>query len=357
MLAERHALLGFSDALDKTTFAGGDVGGLSALTLGGAAGRGGNARALVDNQGSTPARTYDLKLDEGRRGEPRVRVTGTTRLTRPDGSAYTRQEFRRRGARRAARRQPARLLRGPEPSGPPLRRDGRQLGEGLPVPERVPRRAGRRGASTNLTFEGTSACRRTAARSTPAWRARSLGDGRTPGRRRGPPTGSSAGSATAAATGSSAGQLGYRPTPAWRISELLVVGGDDQLLVLERGFVASVGSTGPHLPGVPGRRRRRRRRRRQLAADGVKLVAKRLLVDLGDCPPSGATGRVGSAQANPLLDNVEAMALGDRLRGGRRELYLLSDDNFSSRPGDPSLPPRGDAAGRAAAGGARQLRS
>jgi len=32
-------------------------------------------------------------------------------------------------------------------------------------------------------------------------------------------------------------------------------------------------------------------------------------------------------QPNPLLDNVEALALGEHLPGGRRQLYLMSDDN------------------------------
>ena len=52
-------LLAFSDALNKTTFDGFGVGGLSALALRG----GGHARALVDNQGATAARFYDLDLD------------------------------------------------------------------------------------------------------------------------------------------------------------------------------------------------------------------------------------------------------------------------------------------------------
>ncbi len=51
------SLLGFSDALDKTTFQGTSVGGLSALSL-----THGGAKALVDNQGTTQARYYDLAL-------------------------------------------------------------------------------------------------------------------------------------------------------------------------------------------------------------------------------------------------------------------------------------------------------
>ncbi len=59
--------------------------------------------------------------------------------------------------------------------------------------------------------------------------------------------------------------------------------------------------------------------------DPRAFIGKQLLVDVVTCPPSGATAK--QPQPNPLLDNIEAMALGDDLRGDRRELYLLSDDN------------------------------
>jgi hypothetical protein len=76
-------LLGFSDALDKTTFQGTSVGGLSALSL-----TDHGAKALVDNQGTTQARYYDLAL---RNGVPQV--TGVTPLTQPDGTPFTGQDF------------------------------------------------------------------------------------------------------------------------------------------------------------------------------------------------------------------------------------------------------------------------
>jgi hypothetical protein len=41
--------------------------------------------------------------------------------------------------------------------------------------------------------------------------------------------------------------------------------------------------------------------------------------------PSGAVAK--QPQPNPLLDNVEALALGEHLPGGQRQLYLMSDDN------------------------------
>ena len=81
-------MLGFSDALDKTTFAGTQVAGLSALTLTGPS----RALALVDNIGTTPARLYDLHLSTGRRGVDAA-VRGVTVLTRPDGTPYTGADF------------------------------------------------------------------------------------------------------------------------------------------------------------------------------------------------------------------------------------------------------------------------
>jgi hypothetical protein len=55
------------------------------------------------------------------------------------------------------------------------------------------------------------------------------------------------------------------------------------------------------------------------------FLKKKLLFDLVNCPPSGAVAK--QPQPNPLLDNVEGLALGGWLPGGRRQLYLLSDDN------------------------------
>ena len=80
-------LVAFSDALDKTTFGGFDVGGLSSLALTG----GDRARALVDNQAATPARFYDLDLEA--HGDLAPTVRAVTTLERPDGTPYTGQDF------------------------------------------------------------------------------------------------------------------------------------------------------------------------------------------------------------------------------------------------------------------------
>jgi hypothetical protein len=102
---------------------------------------------------------------------------------------------------------------------------------------------------------------------------------------------------------------------------------EDDLLVLERGFQSGVGNTvrvyrvslagAEDVSDEPS-----------LAAPGLEPVEKELLVDLADCPASGAT--TPGTQPNPLLDNYEGLALGPRLPGGRRALLLQSDDNFSA---------------------------
>jgi hypothetical protein len=115
-------LLSFSDALDKKAFEGTSVGGLSGLAL---TGRG--AKALVDNQGTTPARIYDLSLDDGH-----PQVTGITPLSRPDGTAFTGQDFDGEGL--VALKDGSVLASSEtEPAIRRFTRSGRQL-EQLPVP-------------------------------------------------------------------------------------------------------------------------------------------------------------------------------------------------------------------------------
>jgi hypothetical protein len=299
-------LVSFSDALDKTTFDGADVGGLSALALTAKD----RARALVDNQGTTPARLYDLTLRD-----PKVR--GVTKLTRPDGTAYTGEDFDGEGL--VALPDGSVLASSEtEPSIRHFAKDGRELAS-LPVPDRF-RVAPAGEATKNLALEGLGL--------SPdgddlyaGMEGPLSGDGTTPD-----------GAALLRLlhykrTGDGfalAGQLGYRADLGLGISEVQVVD-HDQLLVLERGFVAGVGNTvrvyqaflagADDVSDVAS-----------LAAPGVALLHKRLLVDLGKCPPAGAT--TPGTQANPLLDNVEGMAIGGTRKDGRRTLLLISDDNF-----------------------------
>ena len=80
--------------------------------------------------------------------------------------------------------------------------------------------------------------------------------------------------------------------------------------------------------GGPARPRRHDRRRPLTSAPAVTFVPKAPLVDVGRCPAAGATNP--GTQADPLLDNLEEMAIGHGAGGGRRELFLISDDNFGA---------------------------
>jgi hypothetical protein len=104
---------------------------------------------------------------------------------------------------------------------------------------------------------------------------------------------------------------------------------EKKLLVMERGFVAGEGNTvrvftvklqgAEDVSGVES-----------LATSDVEPVQKQLLFDLAACPDAGATVAPGAIQPNALLDNFEAMAFGPDLPGNRRSLVLVSDDNGGS---------------------------
>ncbi|MFI6781537.1 esterase-like activity of phytase family protein [Micromonospora sp. NPDC050276] len=313
------SLLGFSDALDKTTFAGTPVAGLSALAFA----RPGRALALVDNIGTTPARVYELGLKTDRRGVD-VGVRDVAVLSRPDGTPYTGGDFDGEGL--VAERGGATVLASSERE-PSIRRfrlsDGREIAS-LPVPDRFQvTPAGE--AAVNQTFEALAA--------TPDHRVLYAGmegplaaDGRDAearGRHRILRyDGREGGAYTPSA------QYAYRTDPNLGLVELIALG-DDQLLAVERGFTTGVGNTvrvyrvsatgAPDVSAVSSL---------STATDPRSWLGKELLVDITDCPPSGATTK--QPQPNPLLDNIEGAALGGQLPGGRRELYLISDDNGSA---------------------------
>ncbi|SDK85209.1 esterase-like activity of phytase family protein [Nonomuraea jiangxiensis] len=311
------SLLGFTDSLDKTTFEGTAVGGLSALAVT----RPSRALALVDNLGTTPARLYDLALTEGRRKPFSAEVRGMTTLRRPDGVPYTGADFDGEGL---VAEQGGRTVLASSETEPSIRRfrlsDGRQTAE-FEVPERF-RVAPAGQATTNQTFESLAA--------TPDGRTLYAGmegplsaDGRDAENRglqrilryEGRPGGAYR----------PAAQYAYRTDPGLGLVELVALGGD-QFLSLERGFTAGVGNTVrvfrvsatgvPDVSGVDSL---------TTVTDPRGWLGKQLLADIADCPPSGASSK--QPQPNPLLDNIEAMALGDRLPGDRHTLYLLSDDN------------------------------
>jgi hypothetical protein len=302
------SLLGFSDALDKTTFAGTPVAGLSALALTGRD----RGLALVDNIGTTPTRVYSVRLDK-------PAITGVTLLARADGTPYTGSDFDGEGL--IAEPGGKTILASSERE-PSIRRfrlsDGREIAS-LPVPSRF-QVAPAGEAATNQTFEALAA--------TPDHRVIYAG-------MEGPLAGDGAGTHRILRYEGRAGgayrvtaEYAYRTDPAIGLVELVALGGD-QLLAVERGFTVGVGNSvrvfqvsatgATDVSGVTSL---------STVTDPRAWLGKQLLADIADCPPSGAVAK--QPQPNPLLDNIEAAALGATLPGGRRVLHLLSDDNGSA---------------------------
>ena len=306
-------LYGFSDALDKQAYEGTDVGGLSGLTYD-------RKRdvyySLVDNQGTTAARFYTLRLpvDGSGLGEPEV--LDVTILQDENGQPFTGANLDGEGIAIT----PDNELLVSSETEPAIRRfalDGTYLGA-LTVPERFSDEK-----QDNQTFESLSLSPNGRSLFT-ANEGYLTGDGET-------------------ADGSDRlrilryedrGAGGFEPTeqyfyladPGLGVVDIAALS-ETELLVLERGFVSGEGNTiriyrvsldgAEDVSDVES-----------LAESGLEPVEKELLVDLVDCPSDGAT--TPGTQVNPLLDNYESLTLGPRLPGGDRSLLLQSDDNFGS---------------------------
>jgi len=308
--------LGFSDGLNKAQFGNTAVGGLSALTYDAARGV---YYALTDNQGTTSSRFYTLRLPltGGTLGTPSIDAVTTLR----DGNEqpFTGRNLDGEGA---ALLPNGELLVSSETE-PSIRRfaaDGRLLGT-LPVPARFAVKPNGE-ATENQTFESLSVVPGGQAFFT-AVEGPLAADGFT-------------GILSArlrilrydrAADGSfaPAAQFYYVAEPVQGIADLIALS-DTDLLVLERGFIPGIGNTirvyRVSLAGATDVTDRP-----SLNDPGLAPLKKDLLVDLANCPPSGATHP--AKQPNPLLDNFEALSLGPTLPDGRRSLLFLSDDNFS----------------------------
>ena len=312
--------LGFSDALNKRTYEGTSVGGLSALAYDRR--RGGVYYSLVDN-GPVPAseaRFYTLRLPTrgGALGTPEI--LDVTILEDASGQPFTASNFDGEGLT---------LTRGGDllvssETEPSIRRfslDGELLEE-LPVPRKF-RVAPEGQAQRNQTFESLALSPNdrslfTAVEGPLAPDGTTAeGEGRIRILRyedRGP------GGFVPAE------EFFYLADPGLGVVEIVALS-EGELLVLERGFRSGAGNTvrvfrvsldgAEDVSDEPS-----------LAAAGLEPAQKELLVDLADCPSSGAT--TPGTQPNPLLDNFESLTLGPRLPGGRQTLLLQSDDNFSA---------------------------
>lgn len=283
----------FSDALDKTTFDGAFVGNLSALALN----EDGSLAALSDRSALfrldartlAPESVVPLADDKG------AALDSEGLVVDRDGTRLVTSET--------------------EPSVRRYSRDGEIL-DRLPVPPSLlVAPAGR--ATANQTFEGLTL----------------LPGGRTLlASMEYPIAGDSAGvvrfqtwtrTRTRGDRFRLAAQYAYRTDAGLGVSEVQALA-DGRLLVLERGFTTGVGNTVRLYLADPRHATDTAGIENLTGQPGVRLVGKTLLADLVTCPSLGATAK--QPQPNPLLDNIEGMAVTGRDRGGLRVL-LASDDN------------------------------
>lgn len=315
--SSRADLLSISDQLDGVEDKGETVGGLSALA------RADDSHALVlaDN---TPGRLHRITL--GSPADLDVGITETLTLRRRDGTPYT-EKFDGEGL--VVEKGTDTVLVSSE-VGPEIHRfrlsDGTETGT-LPIPKRF---------RTRPTGEAHSERNLESLTVTPDSRYLFAGleaplfdDGDDRGRRllriqryQG----------TAGGDYEPDRQYAYQTQEGMYLVELVALG-DDRLLALEREYIENSGNIirvfevslkDRDVTRVPS-----------LFDQPTDLFAdKKLLFDLAKCP----SGRLSSrqTQSNPLLDNVEGMALGEEgpINGehrGRRVLYLVSDNNVRSQ--------------------------
>ncbi|MBI0313053.1 esterase-like activity of phytase family protein [Streptomyces javensis] len=282
---------GYSDALDKTTFRGAYVGNLSALAVD----TNGRLTALSDrsklftlDRHARPASVVSFADETGQQLDSEglaIQRDGTRLITSETEPSVRRYD--RRG----------RLLeRLPVPGALQTHKVSNRTFEGLTLDDH--------GNTLIASMEGWLTTDGTDTRRIQTWRRGHRGDFRL-GR-----------------------QFAYMGDTGYGIAEIEAIG-DGRLLVLERSFASSVGWTAhlyvadprsaTNVSGITG-----------LAnlASGVRFASKTLIARLEDCPPLGAPSKV-EGQANPLLGNIEGMAITGLRRGGLH-LTLVTDDGEST---------------------------
>lgn len=286
----------FTDALDKTTFDNTFVGNLSALTVD----PNGQIDALSDRSSlfSLDPRTFQPTGVVGLADENNQPLDSEGLTVDKDGTRLITSET--------------------EPSIRRYDRAGAIVGR-LPVPDAL-RVAPAGRATTNLTFEGLTL---------------QPGGHTLIASMEGALTGDDAdllrfqtwSRPNPKADFSLAAQYGYRVDAGLGVSDITATG-DGRLLVLERGFTAGVGNTVRLYLADPHKATDVSGTENLTAQSGARLIGKTLLADLEGCPTLGATAK--QPQANPLLDNIEGVAVTGTNRDGSLRLLLTSDDNQSA---------------------------
>ncbi|MGK5544523.1 esterase-like activity of phytase family protein [Streptomyces sp. URMC 127] len=294
---------GFSDALDKKTFQGAFVGNLSAL----AAGEDGTVAALSDR-----SQLFSLDVRHKGHGAPSATPVRVTDLADEKGGPLDSEGL-------AVDRDGTRLVTSEtEPSVRRYDRDGKLLGR-LPVPAAL-RVAPAGRAAPNQTFEGLTL--QPGGRTLIASMEQSLaGDGRDAAGR--PLVRLQSWQRHGGQEFALGPQYAYPADEGLGVAEITAAG-DGRLLVLERGFTAGTGNTVRLYLADPRRASDVTAVTNLPGGAAVRPAGKRLLADLGACPSLGAAAR--QPQRNPLLDNIEGLAVTKR-SGGVLRLLLVSDDN------------------------------
>ncbi|MEU0741832.1 esterase-like activity of phytase family protein [Streptomyces sp. NPDC006134] len=314
------SITGFSDALDKTTYEDTYVGNLSALAPG-------LPHSRLRSNGGTPTgslaalsdRSSLIRLD-ARTLEPR----GVLPLVDENGAALDAEglvaDLPHARPRSGERTSGGTYLVSSEtePSVRRYSRDGRILGR-LPVPDAL-RVAPAGRARSNGTFEGLTLLPGGRTLIASMEYALSGDDPALVRFQTWQRTGGGPGGPFRLAA-----QYAYPVDPGLGVPEITATP-DGRLLVLERGFTAGVGNTVRLYLADPRRATDVRGIERLTGQGGVRTVRKTLLADLAACPSLGATAK--QPQPNPLLDNIEGMAVTGRTKG-RLDVVLVSDDNQS----------------------------
>jgi predicted extracellular nuclease len=306
--------LGYSDALDKLTYDGVKLGGLSSLAYDK---RSAAYVSAVDNNGTDPARIWFFR----NLTDPKV-IRDPLVLKQPDGTPYTGLTSDNEGL--------AVLPNGDylvssetEPSIRIFGRDGVQLSS-LPVPSRF-QVAPAGEATSNATLEGLTISP-SGKTIIAAMEGALSGDV------------SASGDATAhrflvytqdrRGTWQLSKQIEYKTETGQRVPEVAAYS-DDAFLVEEASFSATTGNA-VDIYAVTGLEKAKDVTgiANLSTAPAKDAVKKTLLADLVKGPTLGATAL--ETQTNPLLDNFEGMAVTARGPFDTLGVSLISDDNFSA---------------------------